>query len=211
MQIGGRWRLENRLESIQVHIFPEFPLLLARIHPAGGALPASCSGQGGMQWSLLYVATGPPTTFSNIYWPSKVGQSFRRLLVAWPASWAHFSINNSVFKQKLQHPSLYCGSPQAKPHITPPTLQEGGKNTRPPEDRENRPPLLPLLFLSIDWGTWSNPPPPPYDPEGFKTLPLSLPLPPLLPVGGNTAKRLIRTLHFMTIPPLGAHFKSHHH
>ena len=158
MQIGGRWRLENRLQSIKVHTLPEFPVILASLHPAGGAMPTSCCVQDriGKQWSLLCAATRPPTSSpTSAAHPKLAGAS----------TGPEADGRKDCLSSPLQQEQLCVQTPQfllwLSSGITlhhPPALQERGENSRPASaDRENRPPLFPLPLLSVDWGTWSTP------------------------------------------------------
>ncbi len=194
MQIAERWRLENRLESIQVHsswILCNFgeptPCRWSNAHLL------LFSGQDREAVVLVMCCHCATNHLSNICCPSKVGQSFNR-----PEAVA----SRNCFSSPLQQEQLCVQTEAPTPELLlwissgitlhhPPVLEERGENSRPAStDRENRPPLFPLPLLS-DWGTWSTPPPS-CNPESFKTLPLLLSLPPLLLVGGKTADHLMR-------------------
>lgn len=195
MQIGGRWRLENRLESIQVHTLPEFSVILASLHPAGGAMPTSCCFQDriGKQWSLLCAATGPPTTSPTSAAHPKLARASTgpRLSAARTASPALFSRNNCVCSNRGSNTRVPIVDLLRHNPASPPYTARKSLGRLPRQYRENRPPLFPLPLLSVDGGTWSTPPPP-CNPESFKTLPLLLSLPPRLLVQGKAADHLMR-------------------
>lgn len=155
MQIGGRWRLENRLESIQVHTLPEFPVILASLHPAGGAMPTSCCFQDriGKQWCLLCAAIGPPTTSPTSAAHPKLATASTgpRLpvdcLPLKPTSAGTTVCSNRGSNTTVPIVDLLRHNPASPPYIARKRREQPLRQYR---QRENRPPLFPLLFLSVD-------------------------------------------------------------
>lgn len=108
MQIGGRRRLENRAESIQVHPRLQSPVNLASLRAAGGEMPTSCCFQDrkGKHWSLFCAAPEPPATSLTSAAHPKLDRASTGPMTpgARTAFRTLFSRNNCVFREGHQHP-----------------------------------------------------------------------------------------------------------
>lgn len=130
MQIGGRWRLENRVESIQAHTLPEFSVILAEPTPCrwSNAHLLLFSGQEREALVLVMCCHWATYYLSNICCPSKVGRSFNR-----PGAFSSSDRLSSPLEQEQLCVQTEAPTPESLLWISsgitlhhPPTLQEKG-------------------------------------------------------------------------------------